>query len=354
MNLHWMSPIGFTGYGYAALNTLKALDAKLHNIGLTLIGQPHIESEIDAALINKCVNQTHLINYEDPCLKIWHQFDLITRPGRGKYYVFPFFETDILSQKDIYHLKFADHIFVASEWAKNILTNNQIDSPITVVPLGVDRSIFDSELDNSQNNANYIFASIGKWEKRKGHDTLIDSFNRAFESNDNVELWLLTHNPFLSPEEEAYWIGLVDQSKLKNKIRIFPRIQTHKQLAEIISYTNCGVYLSRAEGWNLELLETMAMNKPVIATNYSAHTEYCNQDNCLLVDISANELAIDNKWFFGTSNWASLEQSQIDQIIHYMQKCYNDRLSKNNSGLETAKRLSWENTANIISGCISM
>lgn len=353
MNLHMMSPIGYTGYGYASLNLLKCLDKLSHNVGLVPIGQPHIDSDNEAQLINKCINQSHLIPYNEPSLKIWHQFDLLTRPGNGQYHVFPFFETDKFNQKEIYHLNFPDHIIVSSQWAKNVLLKNNIEKKISVVPLGVDTNVFDSTIDNSQKNANYVFFTIGKWEKRKGHDVLIDCFNRAFKNNDNVELWLVTHNPFLSREEESEWIKLIDKSPLKNKIRLFPRIQTHPQLAELISYTNCGIYISRAEGWNLELLESMAMNKPVITTNYSAHTEYCTVDNSFLVNIDSDELAIDNKWFFGTSNWAELGTSQFDQIIDYMQHCYKNRISHNKPGIETAQKLSWENAANLLAGCIS-
>lgn len=353
MNLHYMAPLGYTGYGYTALNILKNLDKEGHTIGLTPIGSPSVESEEDAVCLNKCINQVQFLKYDDPCIKIWHQFDLLAKPGIGKYYAFPFFEIDKLNDKEIYHLNFADHIIVSSQWAQNILEQNNITKPISIVPLGVDRSIFNENLYTTQKTQNYIFLTIGKWEKRKSHDIVIECFNHAFEHQDNVELWLVTHNPFLSRNEEAYWIDLVDKSKLKNRIRIFPRLQTHKQLAELISYSNCGIYISRAEGWNLELLETMSMNKPVIATNYSAHTEYCTKDNAFLVDIKKTELAIDNKWFFGTSNWANIGSTEKDQIIQYMQYCYTNNIVNNLAGVATASELSWQNTTKLLYGCIS-
>jgi glycosyltransferase involved in cell wall biosynthesis len=352
MNLHVMAPFGYTGYGYASKNIILGLHNSNHHVGLTPIGQPHLESENEASIFQKCITQADLIPYDAPCIKIWHQFDLLTRVGSGQYYAFPFFETDKLNQKEIHHLNFADHIFVSSSWASNVLQDNKITKPISVVPLGVDRSIFNENTDNSDKTPNYVFLSIGKWEKRKSHDVLIDCFNKAFGSNDAVELWLVTHNPFLSQQEEASWIDLVDRSPLKNKIRLFPRLNTHAELASLISYSNCGVYISRAEGWNMELLETMSMNKPVIATNYSAHTEYCTSDNSFLIDIDDTTLAIDNKWFFGTSNWANIGSKQYDQIISHMQHCYKNQISTNPGGVHTAQKLSWENTVNTIVGCI--
>lgn len=344
MNLHLMSPIGFTGYGYTGLNILKAMSEE-NNIGLTIIGNPNIETQEDAQIIQHCAGLTNIIPYDSICLKIWHQFDLLTRVGNGKYYAFPFFEADKLNDKEVFHLNFADHIIVSSKWAKTILEQNNIRKPISVVELGVDGQIFDSSQYNNKTN-NYVFLTIGKWEKRKSHDLIIDCFSKAFNQNDNVELWMVTNNPFLNPEEEKQWTNLVEKSSLRKKIRVFPRIPNHRALAELISYSNCGIYISRAEGWNLELLETMSMNKPVITTNYSAHTEYCTVDNSFLVDIQDTEPAIDNKWFFGTSNWAKIGDEQIDQTIQYMRHCYSNQISSNSGGLETAKRLTWHNTSN--------
>jgi glycosyltransferase involved in cell wall biosynthesis len=347
-----MTPIGYTGYGYVGLNILKGfyIDQNLDNIGLYPIGNPSIEDEDDASIVKKYMSNLDSIEYNATCLKIWHQFDLMSRIGKGKYMAMPFFETDSLSNKDKINLNFPDQIIVSSSWAKQVLIDNDIKTKIDIVKLGVDRSIFDNALNAHQAipRDKYIFITIGKWEKRKAHDTIIDCFNKAFNTNDNVELWMLTHNGFLTPEEENVWITKVMECKLKDKIKIFPRVPSQKDVAKIISYTDCGVYISRGEGWNMELLETMAMDKPVIASNYSAHTEYCNENNSYLVQIEDKETAIDNKWFFGNGNWAKLGQSQIDQTIGYMQHVYKNNIRTNSNGLETAKKLSWSSTI----GCL--
>lgn len=350
MNIQLMSPIGYTGYGYASLNILKEL-YKENNIGLTLIGSPKVESEEDASMVNNSISFSHMIDYDSPCLKIWHQFDLLNHTGNGKYYAFPFFEVDTFNKKEIYHLNFPDEIIVSSKWAKNILEENKIVKPISVVPLGVDTTIFNHEIKNDTNN--YVFITIGKWEKRKAHDHIIECFNKAFEENDNVELWLATYNPFLSKEEENKWLSLVENSKLRQKIRVFPRLPTHESIAELLSYANCGVYISRGEGWNLELLETMAMNKPVIVSNCSAHTEYATKDNAFLVDMPEKEPALDNKWFFGNSNWAKIAEPQLIQTIDYMKYCYEHKINSNSEGVKTARLLSWKNTADKLTGCMS-
>jgi glycosyltransferase involved in cell wall biosynthesis len=137
-----------------------------------------------------------------------------------------------------------------------------------------------------------------------------------------------------------------------DRIKLFNGAKNHKDIASLISQADCGIYPSRAEGWNLELLETMAMNKPTIATNYSAHTEFCTKDNCFLVDITETEKAFDGKAFKNQGNWAKIGQTQIDDIISHMRYVYQNRINTNPSGLRTAELFSWDNTARAIQRCI--
>jgi glycosyltransferase involved in cell wall biosynthesis len=344
MNVHMMCPINQTGYGYASSYICKTLEESGHNISLTPIGQIQADNNDDIKIFQKQF-QT-LPGYDDPVIKIWHQFDLLQKVGRGKYFALPFFEVDRFNQREIYHLNFPDHIIVTSQWAKQVLLNNHIDKPISVIPLGVDLNIFDyTQYNTSQKDDTYIFCSIGKWEKRKAHDTIIECFGKAFNHYDKVELWLVTQNPFLNQEEESYWFNLVDNSPLASKIKVYQRLPNHHAVANVLAHTDCGIYISRGEGWNMELLETMAMNKPVIVSDYSAHKDYVTSDNSYLVDITDTEPAVDNKWFFGQANWAKLGQSQIDQTIEHMRHVYKNNIKTNTNGLLTANNLSWNSCA---------
>ena len=346
------TPINKTGYGIASINILKALYLKDNNISYFPIGQPSVDNQEDYNFLQSVFNNQISADFSQPCLKIWHQFELATRIGKGKYFAYPFFELDTFNKLEKNHMSVPDHLFVSSEWAKNVMKQNGIQKDITVVPLGVDMNIFDYKKYSKNNTDKYIFSNLGKWEVRKGHDFLYDVFIDTFPDEKNVELWLLASektNNYSSPEDLVAWKKMYSKDP---RVKVFTGFNGHDEIANFISQIDCGVFPSRAEGWNLELLECMAMNKPVICTDYTAHTEFCNKDNALLIPIDSTEPAYDGKAFQRQGNWGKIDSKQINLLQQYMRHCYEERISENAEGIKMAKKLSWNNTANIIYGCI--
>jgi glycosyltransferase involved in cell wall biosynthesis len=351
-NLNISCPINKTGYGIASYNILKELSLQ-SQVSYFPIGQPSVDSKEDYELVTKLLNNRYSADVNAPYIKIWHQFDLGDHYGKGKYYAYPFFELDTFNDYEKRSMSVPDAFFVSSSWAKNILIKNNITQPIHVAPLGVDRQVFNENIPKTRNDDKYVFLNIGKWEVRKGHDILLDLLDKAFPNNENVELWILASeitNNYSKPEELIRWKNMYNDDRVK----LFSGFETHQEIANLIVNANCGLYPSRAEGWNMELLETMSMNKPVITTNYSAHTEFCNRENAYLVEIEENEKAYDGKAFIGQGNWAKIDINQFDQIIEHMRYVYNNRIINNYEGINTAKKYSWKNTTDAILKCISL
>jgi glycosyltransferase involved in cell wall biosynthesis len=361
MNLNIISPINQLGYGIASLNIVKSLAELEHDVGLFVIGQAEAAAE-HAELLQSCVNNAAVPDFNAPSVRIWHQHDMSQFVGRGMHVGFPIFELDTFTKHEMHHLNYLDKILVCSQWAKDIVVTNlyneykddNVALNTHVVPLGVDRNIF-REAPSSR--AETVFFNCGKWEVRKGHDILAKAFNEAFKEEDNVELWMMCDNPFNSREENGKWESMCKGSGLGNKIRMIPRQKTQDDVYNIMIQTDCGVFPARAEGWNLELLEMMSCGKQVIATNYSAHTEFCDHNNCLLIDTDNVEPAQDGKWFFGQGNWAKIEEKQFNSLVEHMRMIHDlkqsGKLYSNSSGIETAIKYSWENTAKEIVNALS-
>lgn len=354
MNLE--CPINSTGYGITSSNITLELDL-IEDLSVSLFpigNRIHLIDSSHQSVMTKLLENSRNYSYDAPCLKIWHQHDLASRIGKGDYYVMPFFESDVLADHEVHQINSADAIFTPTHWGKEVLESNGVNIPVYVCPLGVDEKVFTNSITGFPTiKQNYTFIHIGKWEKRKSQDFLIKAFETAFTVNDNVELRLVPFNPFLTKEETAKWLSLVTQSPLKDKIKVYDRLPTQYDLASVINDSDCGVYLSRAEGWNNEIPETMILNKPVIVTNYSAHTEYCNAENSFLVNIDSLEPAFDGKWFNGVGKWASLGEKQLEQTVEYMRFVYNNSISTNPAGVETGRKYSWSNTVSVINDTLT-
>lgn len=356
MDVSIISPINDLGYGYTGLHIVDELMNLGHKVCLFPIGQPACHPR-HAVNIKQALANSDTFDVTAPCIRLWHQHDMSMFVGHSKHIGFPIFELDTFTEQEKHHLSSCDELFVCSTWAKNTvlqqIKNNIYDYEMGqnthVIPLGVDTSIFTPKKSTRKPT---IFLNIGKWEIRKGHDILVDMFNYAFNPSDNVELWMMCHNGFLKPEEQKAWEDRYRNTRLGDKIRFIPRVDTDVQVAEIMQQADCGVFPSRAEGWNLEALEMMACGKDVIITNYSAHRQFCTTANSYLVSIDEVEPAFDGKWFFGQGNWAKLTTEHLQLFARHMVQVHEEKqeygMHLNEQGIETANYFTWRKTAETI------
>lgn len=348
MDINVLAPANQLGYGVAGLNFLINLRKLGHRVSYFPIGNPDVPQVYHEAL-REMIENAKTFDYNAPCLRIWHQHDMAQRVGEGSFNGMPIFELDRFNDVEKHHLNQVDYVLVNSEWARQIVIDQCSQPPefVKVVPLGVDREIFKPNGYNTGEAT--IFVNFGKWEIRKGHDILIKAFERAFTESDDVELWMCCENPFFDEAKNKEWADYYHKSSLGSKVRVFSRRETQQDIAQLMNMADCGVFPSRGEGWNLELLEMMSCGKEVIATYHSAHTEFCTTENSYgIVAIDEVEPAYDGVWFHGQGNWAKLEDRHIDQMSTCMKLVHSRKQGGdelfNHHGVETAKQYSWENS----------
>lgn len=345
MKLNFNTPINQLGMGLTGWNLFRGLI----NLGVetSLFPISKVDLPPNEYLKRGLDNAKHY-DKSAPALKLWHAWDFsFPFKVEGKKIGWTFFELDRLTPKEVEGIKQLDSLILSSVWAQEIVKAAKTGVQTFVVPLGVNINVFKSA--EKPRGENLVFLTVGKMERRKGLDILPEIFNRAFTKEDKVELQLLVDNPFHNAQETQKWRRLYLSTPLAQKVKFLPRQKTQEDVCRIMRAADVGIFPSRGEGWNQPLLEMMSCNKSVITTNYSAHTEYCTTENSHLIEIDELEDAHDQKWFFGQGKWAKLGEKQINQAVDYMRGLY-ERWKKgesltNAAGVETAKKLTWENSA---------
>lgn len=153
--------------------------------------------------------------------------------------------------------------------------------------------------------------------ERKNPAAVMHAFQKAFDKTDqNVGLVIkISH---CTKEEERSVRSIMQGYKNIYLIR------DHLERGEVNSLIRCTdvvVSLHRAEGFGLVLAEAMLLGTPVIATNWSANTEFMDRDTACMVDYKYVTLEKDLLPFHAGNRWADPDPAQA---AGYMKKLYED------------------------------
>lgn len=350
MNMNLCLPINQLGYGIVGKNLAVEIKKIIKNVCIWPLGPIEGNDEY-LNFLSGNIGNVDLFDKYATSYKLFHADQLLMQPSRGKWTGSTFFEVDKLNTREVSFLNSLDIVFSFGEWSKRTMIENGVNTKIINVGVGADKRFFYPREEQSKDKT--VFINCGKWEKRKGHDILIEAFLKAFNEEDQVELWMMNYNGFLSEEESQKWTKLYKDHPLSNKVKMVKRVPTQKEVADVFARVDCGVFPSRAEGWNLECMELMAMGKDVIVTNCTAHTEYCNSENSMLVEVAEKEVAVDNRWFHGHGNWHKIGEREIDMFAEHMREFHKSKMEGKNKinmgGIISASEFSYEKTAKIIS-----
>lgn len=351
-----IAPINKLGYGVTGANLTAAL-SKITKVGLIPI-HPTIDTESWLAdTIKDCV-RTGTIPTNSPTIRIWHQHDMRLF-GSGPRIGFPIFELDRFTPTEKANLGNTQYLFVCSEWAREIIRPiaEEFGIPVGVVPLGYDPEIFKlnpyihKRSMHSTEQDTFTFFNAGKWEIRKGHGQLPHMFAKAFGPTFrmgglDVRLRMMCDNPFLSNDENNDWKNYY-RRLLGDAVEFIPRTSSATGVAKAMSECDAALFPALAEGWNLELLECIAVGLPAVATGYSAHNDFCPAS--YLVPTTKLELAYDGKWFHGNGNWAAIDDEFEEEFIDKCRKLVDDddgyyaRMVAD--GNHTRETFTWDNSA---------
>lgn len=217
-----------------------------------------------------------------------------------------------------YSAKISDVVFTVSEYSKRQIQKHlKIENPI-VMCNGVDKEfskpydkvLIQNEVKNKYGISNYIIY-ISRWEPRKNHHLLLKYFVEL-ELYKNHHLVLIGDDTFKNLEYENYYNNINQEAK--DKIKTFKRVDFEMMLL-FLRGAKVSVYPSRAEGFGIPPLESIAAQIPTIVSNRTAMSDF----------------DFFEKYAFNPENANDFKRALIDSIdnpynqMDYKKKCVNER-----------------------------
>jgi hypothetical protein len=238
-------------------------------------------------------------------------------------------------------------VSVPTEWNKTTFVNSGVTKPIVVEPhIYIDYPytplvlqhilskcvLVNDQLGETNFNKYYKFYNISQLIDRKGTDLLVESFCEAFDSNDNVALFLKLYrgNHTLNEQIETarYLKAIVDKYKKAPPIFLIKDVLTYDEIKTLHSLCDCYVSLTKTEGFGLGVFDAYQSKKDVIVTGYGGHLEYLQKDYDGLIPfqlVSVNSEIYKDCFLDASYKWAIADKKAA---IELMQKRYKGIKSK--------------------------
>ena len=233
-----------------------------------------------------------------------------------------------------------DEIWTPSSFIANNI-RSQVPIPVRVVPHGIParagKTLPRSSLGLADGQFLFlIMYDIASIMERKNPRGAVEAFMRAFAPGDErVALVVKINNSRRAPEELASLKTLLRDYR---NVRFIEESLPRSGVDELICACDALVSLHRAEGFGLVLAEAMSFGKPVVATDYSANTEFMDPSNSCPVNYKLIELDRDfGHYKAGGQHWADPD---LDHAASLMRRLVDDPAYRESIGKQAKERIS--------------
>jgi hypothetical protein len=162
--------------------------------------------------------------------------------------------------------------------------------------LGFDEDFFVTNKKYLQDRIH--FGLCGKFEKRKHTEKIIKTWLKKYGNNNKYLLSCCITNPFFKPEDMQKIIANITEGKYYSNVNFLPWLKTNSEMNDFLNAIDIDLTgMSGGEGWNLPAFNATCLGKWSIVLNATAHKEWANSDNCILVEPNGVESCEDGVFF---------------------------------------------------------
>ena len=352
--LNFDGPINGLSLGNVSINFLRELKKREIDLGLFPIGDKgefeaydKIDDEFKKWIGTLSMNRLKKLHPETPTLKVWHING--SEKSLPNQYLYTFYEVDSPTEEEINIINLQKHVFFSSSEAAEIFKSKGCKN-VSHVPLGFDQDFYETNKTYLQDDVIH-FGLIGKFERRKNTQAIIQLWAREFGNNPKYQLSCLVTNPFLNQEQMTQAIQSATGGIPVSNINFLPRLTTNSEVNDMMNSVDIDLSgLSNGEGWNLPAFNCTALGKWSVVSNCSSHKDWATEDNSILVKTVGKQPCYDNFFFkegmpFNQGNYYKLNG---DDILKAMKEAVEKAGQKNIEGTKLRDKFSYSKTVDSI------
>jgi glycosyltransferase involved in cell wall biosynthesis len=114
---------------------------------------------------------------------------------------------------------------------------------------------------------------------------------------------------------------LQNVTRIDNRIKLLTQVMRRDEMLSLISVSDCYISLHRSEGFGAGMAEAMALEKPVIGTDFSGNAEFLTQETGFPVHYTLRKLMPGEYAYGEGQSWA---EPDLEEAIRHMRGVVDD------------------------------
>lgn len=268
------------------------------------------------------------------------------------------FETDRCPAAWVAALSKMDKVVVFSEFNRRGWEDSGIPvEKLDKLPPAIDSFLYnpDGPRLSIKNKKGFVFLTSGDFTERKNFEAVIEAYVKEFNSSDPVTLVVKAHyGGFVKKHRRECMQRLQKIANAFNQ-EDAPRILfwgdkiSDYAMAALYRSVDAFVLTSRGEGLGLQYLEAMASGTPIIHADWSAQTDYLNQENSYPVQ-STLRIIDDPNYIVKcpqalNSKWCQVDIQDLKNAMRHVVNNYGEAKDKARIALEWVREQTWQKMA---------